>query len=467
MHSTSRELFTNEQNAVSYWLDLQYKIFLDQGFSSGRNKSLDRRNLVPFEIAKDCSVCSNKFQNWILNYQKWHENVSFHLNNGSMTIEEQRNRIFELDVRFLIYEKHTSGIADRIIHLITTYLIALLTKRLFIFDKNWPEFQEIMQLSLNCEQNLVIPWFPHLNLLNKNPSETNEYYLTSKTQWFSFDRFNKDYDYDKRFPERILIFKGHTGGVIHTIKSNSSIYRKLLTVDLEMNTNNIFGCLYHSLFTYKLSQLIKRVPFTFSNEQLGHSSQQILQILLSPIFFPIGVQIRAGDQTMTETKMISSDDPTINKYQNFFTCARDIISEGDELFNKTGQIPIIFLLSDSFQVRRSALRRWKLSFECFQSFRNECKWNKHHLHILSSSNPVFHVTHAKNPRLAFKLGMFDIFLFGLCQQHLITGDSGFGRFPAFAALKQRNLYSLGLEEQKSCKNRSLQLGVAGYHWSGI
>jgi hypothetical protein len=77
------------------------------------------------------------------------------------------------------------------------------------------------------------------------------------------------------------------------------------------------------------------------------------------------------------------------------------------------------------------------------------------------------VTYTKNAILAFKLGMFDTFLFGLCQQYLITKDSGFGRFPAFAALKQRNLYSLALNEQKSCKNQSLQLGVVGYHWSAI
>ncbi|CAF2956383.1 unnamed protein product [Rotaria sp. Silwood2] len=70
---------------------------------------------------------------------------------------------------------------------------------------------------------------------------------------FLTERYKNDYDYDKDFPERILIPKGHTRGVIHTIKSNSSIYRKLLTIDLEMNTENTFGCLYNSLFTYRLS----------------------------------------------------------------------------------------------------------------------------------------------------------------------------------------------------------------------
>ncbi|CAF1561673.1 unnamed protein product, partial [Adineta steineri] len=157
-HSTSKELFLKEQNAISTWLDLQYQTFINQKLSKQVNNS---RNLVPFEIAKNPSVCSRQFQNWILDYEKWHENISYNINNGLMTIEEQRNRIIELDVRFLIYEKLGTGIADRIIHLMSTYLVALLTKRLFIFDKHWPEFTSIMQSSLNYEQKLIIPWVEH------------------------------------------------------------------------------------------------------------------------------------------------------------------------------------------------------------------------------------------------------------------------------------------------------------------
>ena len=253
IHSSSRELYIKEQNSISQWLDFQFK------YSIYSNKTNNTRRLVPFEMAKKPEVCSAKFQKWILNYQKWHENVTSIFNNGSMTLEEQRNLIINLNIYFLIYEKHTSGIADRIIHFISTYFVALLTNRLFIFDQNWPDFLHITQSSLNYEQQFTIPWFSQINLLNKNLSKNHSKYLTLNTKWFSFDRFTQDFDYNKQFPERILIFKGHTGGVIHTIHSNTSIYRKFLTENLEMNENNIFGCLYHSLF-YRLSQLIKRVP---------------------------------------------------------------------------------------------------------------------------------------------------------------------------------------------------------------
>ncbi|CAF3769471.1 unnamed protein product [Adineta steineri] len=468
LHSGSKELFVAEQNAVSTWLDLQYEIFLDQRLP----KQIHNRSLIPFELAKDPNVCSNQFQKWIFDYQKWHENLTFYINNGSMTIEEQRKRIIEEDVRFLIYEKHTSGIADRIIHLISTYLIALLTKRLFIFDKDWPEFTQIMQLSLNYEQKLIIPWIDQLGVLNKNFNSTDRNYLSSNSRWFSFDRFLQTYDYDKIFPERILIFKGHTGGVIQTLHSNSSIYRKFLTENLKMNTNNIFGCLYHSLFTYKLSELINRVPFNSSDPPIGHSSQFILQILLSPIFFPVGVQVRAGDGTMNENNIDQSRLDTnpaefIERYENYVVCTQQMISTNTNLFQKTNRTPIIFLLSDSYEIRIATLKLKQLSLECYKSSNKECRLDPNELHVLASPNPVFHVSLTTNRVLAFQLGMFDIFLFSLCQQHLISTESGFGRFSAFASLKQRNIYSLALREKKSCQNDGLPLSSVGYHWSGI
>ncbi|CAF4519720.1 unnamed protein product, partial [Rotaria sp. Silwood2] len=240
-----------------------------------------------------------------------------------------------------------------------------------------------------------------------------------------------------------------------------------LTIDLEMNPENIFGCLYNSLFTYRLSQLIKQVPLISSNNQSDHSPQQILQTLLSPRFFPIGMQIRAGDETITGKRNFSDEKTILKKFENFFTCSRQIINTNKKLFRETNQIPIIFLLSDDFQIRQAALKRWKFSLECFQSFENNCQWNNNDLYILTNSDPVFHITYTTNQRLAFQLGIFDHFLFSLCEQHLITTASGFGRIAAFASLKLRNIYSLFLDEQPSCDNQSLPLAVSGHHYSGI
>jgi hypothetical protein len=65
--------------------------------------------------------------------------------------------------------------------------------------------------------------------------------------------------------------------------------------------------------------------------------------------------------------------------------------------------------------------------------------------------------------------MFDIFLFGLCEQHVISAESGFGSIAVFAALKQRNIYVLSTLKKKSClgKNRDVTLVDSSYGWSGI
>lgn len=471
-HSTSRELFREEQSAMSDWLDLQSQESIHGKLLNRSDQSKGIRRLAPFEIAEDPTVCSKEFQEWIQNYQRWHENITFLLNNGSMTLNEQRNRIIELDVRFVIYENPKSGIADRVIHLITTYLVALLTRRLWVFCIDWPEFLEVMQFSMNSEQQLAMPWFAQLNLLNENISSNDQNYLTFKPYRFSLETHMTDYDYEKAFPERIVSLIGHIGRVIHTIQSNSSIYKKFLADDLKLNANQIFGCLTHSLFTYKLNQLIRRIPSTSVSSELGHSPQQILQTLLSPKFSPIGIQIRAGDETIVGRNsnpaiVLSNYDVVINKFISFFVCAQDITKTNQPMLNKTGKKSVGFLLADSVHIRQAVLRRWKFPSQCLPLSKDQCQWTNETLYFLASSDRVLHLQHADDSMLAFQLGIFDMFLFSLCEQHIITTDSGFGRFPAFISLKQRNLYTFALAEKHSCLNQGVSLAESGYHWSKI
>ncbi|CAF4767464.1 unnamed protein product, partial [Rotaria sp. Silwood2] len=81
--------------------------------------------------------------------------------------------------------------------------------------------------------------------------------------------------------------------------------------------------------------------------------------------------------------------------------------------------------------------------------------------------PVFHISYANDQALALQLGIFDNFLFSLCEQHIFSADSGFGRFAVFASLKLPNIYSFLRHERPSCRNQSIPLATAGYHWSGI
>ena len=485
-HSTSRQLLSNEQMAISHWLDIQHGVMITDSISTEHvwkdllSSNTQTRRRTPFETALDSKVCSAEFQSWISNYQDWHDNISASISDPRLTVEEQRDRIVEQNVRFMLYEKNPSGTADRIVHLMTTYLIAILTNRLFLFDADWPEFSHVMSASLNYERDSVIPWFSGLDRLNKRLSRNNTKYLTAGHYKFSMDRLSKNYDYDQQFSERFLTFRAHTGGIIQMMTSQGSIYRKLLTEDLRMRAENMFGCLYHSLLLNRLSSLIEITSVNVNiispqHIQLGHSPQQILQILLSPIFYPIGVQVRTGDTTMKGddrwpwVSFAASENSILDSFQYFLTCAHDLINGNQTFINNTKQVPIIFLLSDTIRLRRAALLRWELPSSCIQSFENECRNQTHSLLVVANPNPVLHIFFTSQRLLALHLAMFDIFLFGLCERHVITVESGFGSLGVFASLKQQNIYSLSTGRKESCvgRNREISLVDSSYQWSGI
>ncbi len=123
-------------------------------------------------------------------------------------------------------------------------------------------------------------------------------------------------------------------------------------------------------------------------------------------------------------------------FQNHITCTRDLVIRNQELFDSSGQLPIGFLLSNAVGVRQTFLKRWQLPPYCFQSFRKECYNRPDELYILANPDPVYHVSHTFQTALSFQLAMFAIFLFGFCQRHIISTESGFGRIVVFASLTQ-------------------------------
>ena len=486
-YSSSQQLFAAERTTIIHWLDTQYDAFNSYpSFNAHKSRQAAesqvetkaRRRLSPFETSLDSSVCSPEFNDWVFAYEQWHQNVTANISPSSMTIEQQRDRILNLDLRFLLYENPRTGVADRIVHLMTTYLVALLTNRLFLFGSNWPEFLDTIRSTLNFEQQWVIPWVSRLHILNANLSPNHSKYITSRSSSFSYSNFNQDYDYNREFPERILTFHGDAGNIVHLMNSNTSIYHRFLTKDLRMSPEKMFGCLYHSLFVHRLAALIQRTSGALSivsiNRTLGYSAQQILQILLSPIFFPIGIQVRTGDKRMAynmsaRAAMGVSDETIIAAFQNYFSCAQGIATEHQELRDLQGQLPVGFLLSDASLLRQAALKRWQLPASCLHTSYEECYNRTHQLSILANPDPVFHVSRTSQVDLAFQLAMFDIFLFGFCERHVISTHSGFGRFAVFASLRQRNVHSLNILESSLCRaeNQGISLIDSAYDWSGI
>lgn len=150
-HSSSRDLFLAEQSAIQHWLDVQY----DATFSSPSTlQHKSPRRLLPFETKLKTNVCSSEFTSWIEQYHLWHEKMIHQMmNNGTY-----EDFVFDNNLRIILYRTMGSGTADRIVHLITTYLIAIVTKRVFLFDPKWPDFSDTMQSALNDNPEEILSW---------------------------------------------------------------------------------------------------------------------------------------------------------------------------------------------------------------------------------------------------------------------------------------------------------------------
>ncbi|CAF2072748.1 unnamed protein product [Rotaria magnacalcarata] len=436
--STPQKLFSIEKKALSVWLDAQYEI-------SGFTPLISYRRTFPFERASKTSVCSPNFHDWVSNYQSWHTKVGEQIGRPNLTFTEQRDIILKLDVRFIFAETFGTGLADRITHLVATYLVALLTRRFLLFDDSWPEFHEIVRSSLAYRSDVITPWLFHLHELNANLSFNDDQFFTFKSQIVSLDRLYKDFDYNKEYPERVLLMKSHVGNIIHTLTSSSSIYADFLYKKLDLKTDNIFGCLYHSLLIPRLSTLI--AICSDANE----TTQYILQSLMFPKYPTIGVQIRVGDSHMNEEKTyLSTSISLLEQYKGYFNCAQNL-SNGHTA-------PLVYLMSDSFDLRIAAVAHWP--------FPNN---GSGRIQVLASSKPAKHIKYALNPLHALRVAVFETFLFSLCDTHIITTNSGFGRFPTFASLHRRPFYSFHVWEHPFCSIGEGQVTFmeAGHQWSGI
>ena len=119
---------------------------------------------------------------------------------------------------------------------------------------------------------------------------------------------------------------------------------------------------------------------------------------------------------------------------------------------------LVYLISDSIDLRLAALSRWPFTSD-----------NGERIRVIASSKPAKHIIFTKNAQEALQMTIFETFLFSLCETHIITSDSGFGRFPAFARLNRYPIYSFNHWEHPVCAIGEGQVTFtrSGHQWSGI
>jgi hypothetical protein len=190
------------------------------------------------------------------------------------------------------------------------------------------------------------------------------------------------------------------------------------------------------------------------------------------------MQIRVGDHSFSGRSQFhdnqSLDLQLINQYYNFFSCAYELADVYKrESHNKssigTGQTVIIFLACDSMQLRRAALRRWQLPHICLNKSAQSCAALERSFNLIATTDPLQHTAHTNDTLHVLQSVMMETFLFSICQEHIFTLESGFGRVPAFAALNFRNVYSFTYRDRPSClhPDHGTKLEVSAHHQAGI
>ena len=432
------KLLSVEKRAISSWLNFQYQV-------SNYSRISNHRRINPFERAEKKSVCPSQFHAWTSKYQIWHSDVARQISRSDLTFAEQRELILRLDIRFIVVKTFGSGLADRITHLIASYLIAMLTQRFLVLDDSWSEFHEVTRSSLAYRSETITPWLSKLDELNSYFGLDFQRFFISKFETAGLSRLYRDFDYDKEYPERILLIKSHVGNVIHTLTSPSSIYAPFLDKELHMEADNLFGCLYHSLIIPRLSTLVE-----ICSMEDDHT-QYLLQTLMFPQHRTIGIQIRVGDSFMDDKKpYLANSIGLLANFSGYFDCAQNLTSRQSA--------SLVYLISDSVDLRLAALAQWPYHGT-----------DSKQIQVIASSKPVRHVTYTSNPLSAYRTAVFETFLFSLCDTHIITTNSGFGRFAAFASLYRRPFYSFNQWEHPYCVMGEGQVTFmhAGHQWSGV
>jgi hypothetical protein len=164
-----------------------------------------------------------------------------------------------------------------------------------------------------------------------------------------------------------------------------------------------------------------------------------------------------GESNTTFALSHWTNDSFLSNFGRFFVCADKLVR--DHIDSRNKRIPFVFLISDSYLLRRQALLLWSFGNSSFKTkvYKN--------LHVVTSPDPVSHITYTQNSLSTLQQAIFESFIFSLCERHIITTNSGFGRFAAFASMKGKNIYSLQIGEQSVCT--SITLSEAGHQYSGI
>eukprot|EP00898_Chlorokybus_atmophyticus_P000983 jgi/Chlat1/1886/Chrsp145S02206 len=328
-----------------------------------RKEVLPSRNKEPSDIAQlsleqratSPSMCGN----WQHKYARWHKRAMASLSNPKAAAK----------TRFVVFRcrqvgevnEQCGGLADRFTGMVSAFLFALLTDRVFLID--WPGYEnafnspyanltyvpEILGQPSRDKLLPVMPWVPlHprwgvnvTGLLNGDVGMYNWHDCEVRRR---FDNCGGAFaghlgHLNSYFQEKVVVINFNRGVVSMAFRETGPQMR-LQAMGLHPDT--AFGCLLH--FIMRPSSTVHSLFARYS------------QVLDDPTVFSVGIHIRTGDSSFQKNANLTvlDHDEYGTQFQEYFETAQVLA----DYHAQPGQRVVWYVMSDNKALKDDARRRY-------------------------------------------------------------------------------------------------------------
>jgi len=367
--------------------------------------------------------------------------------------------------KYLILDAWKNGWGDRLTQIVSGFYIALLSKRSFkIIGIDLEDIFEKPNIDWSISKE-------ELEMLEANNSVKKLYYTEfEKEQWnegFLYTNFTSNYEDIDALVYRIQ------NGKLQRIFEN--VFHKQQLYEMGIRPDTAFGCAFEYLFKPK-PDIIEIVQNAYEemkikrNYYIGHNSfdfsrgKNYLPFDNGEEPLRIGLQIRLGDNTFSETgSFVCSDDVLLfNQVRQFFECAKELENEIlQKPFNKDKN-------SLSTQTEKKERKvYWLLLTDC-KILREAAKKEWPDKIITITDMSINHIEKTEDKE-AIGLAFAEHWLFGEMDYHIITSSSSYGRTAALRRKIYHHIFDMEINSYRKEDNKCSLLNYNTYeetakHW---
>jgi hypothetical protein len=383
--------------------------------------------------------------NWQEEYSKFH-----------------KEKLNSSNKKMLVAIPNLSGMADRIVGLVTTFMVAFLTDRVFQIGERSPlPHMDVAFTSpyINWtrpedEAWLIEPLNHKAKIRNYNDSvlSSKKYFAVNTIDdWKLQDKFLRQ-DLNQLMGEDaettfLVINRGKTVRMFENTHHSDKLKKTGLT------SATAFGCMVAYLLQPRLEnfQLVPSDVFT----KMTDPTENVLKI---------AIQIRAGDWYLENTK----HEINIHQYSAYFNCAKQIgefaLKDSSDGSKSPYSSVLWYLVTDSLPLREAAIKAYGESYKIVTSLQSVIEHSSKEQSVCQGKQCV-------SSEAGVKTAAAEWWLMKFARYHVITEYSGYGRSAAMTSLFPKSIYTI--EHNKASRditcnpNTFTPLDDLPYYWSGV